>query len=100
MANDISETNAIEAIFGNKTPFFSTKRLTGHTLGASGTLELIFSMLCLQEQKIPQSFGCVNAAEDISISPNMEIKNFGGTIAMSTSLAFGGCNTALIIEKV
>ena len=100
LANDISETNAIEAIFGNKTPFFSTKRLTGHTLGASGTLELIFSMLCLQEQKIPKSFGCVNAAEDISISPNMEIKNFGGTIAMSTSLAFGGCNTALIIEKV
>ena len=90
LANDVSETNAIEAIFGHEIPFFSTKRLTGHTLGASGTLELIFSMLCLKEQKIPKSFGCTNTDENISIIPNMELREISGKFAMSTSLAFGG----------
>ena len=100
LANDVSETNAIYAVFGDEIPFFSTKRLTGHTLGASGALELIFSMLCLKEQKIPKNFGCTNVAKDIPITPNTELKKISGTIAMSTSLAFGGCNTALIVERV
>lgn len=99
-ANDASEANAIQAVFGSKVPFFSTKGLTGHTLGASGTLELIFSMLCLKEQRIPGSFGCTEPAEDIPLTPNMALREISGSIAMSTSLAFGGCNTALIVERV
>ena len=99
-ANDASETTAINAIFGNSVPFFSTKGLTGHTLGASGILELIFTMLCLKEQKIPASSGCTEPAVDLPAVPNMQLKNITGNTAMSTSLAFGGCNTALIVERI
>lgn len=99
-ANDSSEAFAFKAVLGDQVPFFSTKGLTGHTLGASGTLELIFTMLCLKEQRIPKSFNCSEPDPEIALSPNMELKEIAGKIAMSTSLAFGGCNTALIVERV
>ena len=41
-----------------------------------------------------------NLAEDIAVKPNGELREISGNIAMSTSLAFGGCNTALIVERV
>lgn len=100
LANDQSESKALKALFGEGVPFFSTKGLTGHTLGASGVLELIFTMLCLEKGKIPKSFGCSTPGEDIAIKPNMELREISGNIAMSTSLAFGGYNTALIVERI
>ena len=100
LANDSSETIALKETLGEKVPFFSTKGITGHTLGAAGILELIFTMLCLKKQMIPQSFGCEEAGEDIALSPNMQLRKISGSAAMSTSLAFGGYNTALIVERV
>lgn len=99
-ANDASESKALKAVLGDEVLFFSSKSLTGHTLGASGILELIFTMLCLKEKKIPKSFGCTEPAADTAVVPNMKMQDISGTVAMSTSLAFGGFNTALIVERI
>jgi len=100
LANDACEAKALKAIFGGEIPFFSTKGLTGHTLGASGVLELIFTMLCLKARRIPASFGCADPAPDLPMAPNLRPREISGSVAMSTSLAFGGYNTALIVERM
>lgn len=101
-ANDLCEASVFERMFGNRIPFFSTKGKTGHTLGAAGILELIFTVISLEEQRIPASAGFSEKDPAMPIGPNREERSISGSYALSTSLAFGGCNTALIagLERV
>ena len=95
-ANDLCEALVFARMFGNTVPFFSTKGKTGHTLGAAGILELIFTVISLEEQRIPASAGFSEKDPVMQIEPNREERRIEGAYALSTSLAFGGCNTALI----
>lgn len=99
-ANDACEATTF-ARLNDHAPFlyFSTKGLTGHTLGASGVIELIFTMICLQEQKIPAGIGCTEPDPAFPVPPVLQETMISAGTAMSTSLAFGGCNTALIVEQ-
>ena len=99
-ANDACEATTF-ARLSDHAPFlyFSTKGLTGHTLGASGVIELIFTMICLQEQKIPAGIGCTEPDPAFPVPPVLQETMISAGTAMSTSLAFGGCNTALIVEQ-
>ncbi|MES9852550.1 MAG: beta-ketoacyl-[acyl-carrier-protein] synthase family protein [Candidatus Thiodiazotropha sp. L084R] len=54
-SNDASEDSAVCRLFGNQTPCSSTKGFTGHTLGAAGITEAIFTLLCLEKGLLPQS---------------------------------------------
>ena len=83
-------------------PFLSTKRFTGHTLGAAGTLEFIFTMLMLRDGFVPASPGCKTPDPALPCAPlNSPLDLPAGTrFAASTSLAFGGTDAVLIAERL
>jgi 3-oxoacyl-(acyl-carrier-protein) synthase len=97
--NDRAEGKALAAVFGSKVPFLSTKGFTGHTLGAAGGLEAVFTLLGLREGWVPRSLGFANPAQDVPIAPVRQRTAIVGDCAMSTSLAFGGNNSALLIRR-
>lgn len=95
--NDLVEGNTLAAIFGSMIPMLSTKGLTGHTLGAAGGLEAVFTGLGLREGWVPASAGFQEQDERIALTPLREPTEITGRFALSTSVAFGGNNTALLI---
>jgi 3-oxoacyl-[acyl-carrier-protein] synthase II len=98
--NDRAEGKVLERVFGPAVQFISTKGYTGHTLGAAGGLEAGFTLLGLREKWIPRSAGFANNADDIPIAPVNRRTDISGEYAMSTSLAFGGNNSAVLIRRV
>jgi 3-oxoacyl-(acyl-carrier-protein) synthase len=95
--NDKTEGLVLKRMFGPDVKFISTKGFTGHTLGAAGGLEAVFTALGLREGWIPASPGFVNQDPEIGISPLSLLTKFNAKYAMSTSLAFGGNNAAVIL---
>jgi len=95
--NDLVEGNALATLFGSSLPMLSTKGYTGHTLGAAGGLEAVFTGLALREGWLPPSIGFSEQDERIPITPLREHTEIHGRFAISTSLAFGGNNTALLL---
>jgi len=87
-------------IFGDGANYLSTKGFTGHTLGAAGGLEAVFTMLGLRDGWVPASPGFANQAEDIPVAPLRKRTEIAGDFALSTSLAFGGNNSAVVIGRV
>lgn len=105
--NDQCETAAFaglaeEAGLAAPPPFLSTKRFTGHTLGAAGALELIFTMLMLRDGFVPASPGCKTPDPALACAPLTAPLNLpaGTRFAASTSLAFGGTDAVLIAERL
>lgn len=98
--NDRAESKVIARIFGSSVPFLSTKGFTGHTLGAAGGLEAVYTLLGLREKWVPASAGFENAGDDIAASPTRARTTIDGEYALSTSLAFGGNNAALLLRRV
>ena len=80
-------------------PLFAGKSYTGHTLGASGALEAIFSIQSLLDQKLPRTLGFSNYDEDCQVRPTTHNISIDARYAISTSLAFGGNNSVIILEK-
>lgn len=97
--NDCVEGLVLSRLFGRQAKFLSTKGYTGHTLGAAGVLEASFSLLALEQEWIPQSAGFSEEDPTIGISPVKERTSIEGQLALSTSLGFGGCDAALVIER-
>jgi 3-oxoacyl-[acyl-carrier-protein] synthase II len=97
--NDIVEGRVLKNIFGTGLKMLSTKGFTGHALGAAGGMEAVFTALCLRTGWIPASAGFENMDEAISIAPVKQKTAVEGCYALSTSLAFGGNNAALIFER-
>ena len=97
--NDCVEGLVLSRLFGRQAKFLSTKGYTGHTLGAAGVLEACFSLLALEQEWIPQSAGFSEEDPTIGISPVKERTSIEGQLALSTSLGFGGCDAALVIER-
>jgi len=100
--NDLSEGLALQNIFNNNVPYFSsTKSATGHTLGASGGIEAVISILAIQNKIIFPSLNFNQQMKELTICPtsktikNVEIKN-----VLSNSFGFGGNNTSLIFSAV
>lgn len=97
--NDLVEGNTLAVMFGGGLKMLSTKGYTGHTLGAAGGLEAVFTALGLREEWIPASAGFVNRDNAIALAPVRERTRISGSYAISTSLAFGGNNAALVIAR-
>ena len=97
--NDSVEGKVLAGIFGTDLKMLSTKGFTGHTLGAAGGLEAVFTASALREGWIPASIGFKNKDEAIPLTPVRERTIINGRYAVSTSLAFGGNNAAIVIGK-
>jgi 3-oxoacyl-[acyl-carrier-protein] synthase II len=102
--NDSVETDAIKKVFGDNAysiPISSTKSMLGHTLGASGAIELITCALSLNESIIPPT---INYEEpdpkcDLDYVPN-KARKADINISLSNSFGFGGNNAVLILNKL
>jgi 3-oxoacyl-(acyl-carrier-protein) synthase len=99
--NDVSEGTAIQKIFGDQVPkSSSTKAFTGHTLGACGAIEAIFSVLAIEEKMIFPNLRFKTPMKELNFKPvrelmtGVEIKN-----VLSNSFGFGGNCSSLIFQK-
>lgn len=102
--NDKTETKAIKNAFGDdayKLHISSTKSMTGHLLGAAGAIEAIAAILALREGIIPPTIGYKEADPecDLDYTPNTALET-ELSLALSTSLGFGGHNACLAFTKV
>jgi 3-oxoacyl-[acyl-carrier-protein] synthase-1 len=96
MANDSSELNAIDSLFGEYKPkVSSTKSITGHTLGAAGAIEAIISCLSLQKQIVPTNKDLIEVEHE-GINYAFEAEKMPINYIISNSFAFGGNNTSLV----
>lgn len=80
-------------------PFLSTKGYTGHTLGAAGAIEAVFTAACLGLGKIPANAGFATPDPEIPNIPVREVTPVSGSVALSESLAFGGNNAVVVLGK-
>jgi 3-oxoacyl-(acyl-carrier-protein) synthase len=97
--NDRVEGRLLAAMFGPGVRFLSTKGFTGHTLGAAGGLEAVFTVLGLREGWIPASAGFRDPDPEAGVPPVNAVTTVAGEYALSTSLAFGGNNAALVFGR-
>ena len=99
---DLAELGAIKKTFGDKTPIVgSTKSLSGHSLGAAGVQEAIYSLLMMKNDFIAASANIDNLdpeADGIQIICERK-DNAGLKTIMSNSFGFGGTNACLVFEK-
>ncbi len=96
--NDRVESRVLSEVLPG-VPFVSTKGYTGHTLGAAGGIEAVFTVACLRRGELPANIGFSAADPELSGAPVIENTRIDGNIAMSESLAFGGNNAVLILGK-
>lgn len=100
--NDLSEAIALKRLFGNEIPpFSSTKPFIGHTLGAAGGIEAVYSVLSVSEQLIYPNLNFKVPLDEINVQPVRSIIS-GQNIkhVMSNSFGFGGNCTCLIFSGV
>jgi 3-oxoacyl-[acyl-carrier-protein] synthase-1 len=101
-AGDIVEVQGIKTIFGDDMPKYgSTKSMCGHSLGATGAQEALFSILMMQGDFIAPSINVEELDPALADMPPVTecIENAGITTAMSNSFGFGGTNATLVFRK-
>ncbi|WP_273123221.1 beta-ketoacyl-ACP synthase II [Bacillus weihaiensis] len=101
--NDLYETMAIKEVFGDhayQLAVSSTKSMTGHTLGAAGAIEAIFSLLAIQEGMLPPTINYETPDDELDLDyvPN-KAREANISTVLSNSLGFGGHNATLIFKK-
>jgi 3-oxoacyl-[acyl-carrier-protein] synthase-1 len=101
-AGDIQELNALRTVFGDNAPVIgSTKSLSGHSLGAAGVQEAIYSLLMMQDDFVAASANIDNLDEGAEGMPIAieRVDNAGLSQVMSNSFGFGGTNATLIFRR-
>lgn len=98
--NDKIEGQTLARLFGPDVRVVGTKSYTGHTLGAAGALEAIFTVQGLLTGRIPITLGFQDPDPECVVCPTRDVTAVRPTYAVSTSLAFGGSNSALVFNVV
>ena len=100
-AGDITELEAIKSVFGNEIPMISsTKSLSGHSLGAAGVQESIYSLIMMNEGFVIGSANIENLDEGAEGFPIVrETQSTSLNRVLSNSFGFGGTNATLIFER-
>jgi 3-oxoacyl-[acyl-carrier-protein] synthase II len=101
-ANDRVETEVLKRVLGPRAgaiPVNSIKAHLGHTMGAAATLEAIMCLLAGRHGQIPPTlnYAVPDPHCDLDCVPN-EARRYRPRLSLSTSLGFGGCNAALVLE--
>jgi 3-oxoacyl-[acyl-carrier-protein] synthase II len=104
--NDAAEWQALQRVFGERAgeiPLTATKALLGHLLGSSGAIEAVATVLCLRHGELHP----VPGGDGLAVDPELPVALVLGQplplpearTALSTSLAFGGANAALVFSR-
>lgn len=99
---DVTEIKAVKEMFGtNVPPINSTKSLTGHSLGAAGVQEAIYSLLMMENNFICESANIENLDPALEGVPVVRSRQDDVTLnaIMSNSFGFGGTNATLVFER-
>lgn len=99
---DVAELKAVREVFGNSTPAMSsTKSLTGHSLGATGVQEAIYSLLMMQHNFVAASANVENLDEQADGFDIVTERRNDVTIdrVLSNSFGFGGTNACLVFQR-
>ena len=98
---DLAELNAIKELFVNNSPIISsTKSMTGHSLGATGAQEAIYSIMMLRDKFIAPSINIEDVCDEAKgVKLNTETTSSEIKSVMSNSFGFGGTNASLIVTK-
>jgi len=98
---DVAELTAIKELFKQEIPVISsTKSMTGHSLGATGAQEAIYSIMMLRDSFIAPSINISNLCEEAEgIHVNTETLKKDIKAVLSNSFGFGGTNASLVITK-
>lgn len=95
-ANDSAEAAAFNLLL-KRVPVWGSKGVTGHTLGAAGAVEAVLTLTALNHKIIPPTAGFAELDGNIGFAPVREKTSFTQKAALSDSLAFGGCNAAIVL---
>ena len=100
LLNDSAETKAIVAAVGDKIPVSSSKSYFGHTLGASGAVEAVVTVLALQHQIAPPTLRLRERAADCSLDyiPDTP-RPMAMTNVLSNTFGFGGSNVSILFRR-
>jgi 3-oxoacyl-[acyl-carrier-protein] synthase I len=99
---DVTEIKALREVFGDKIPpVNSTKSLTGHSLGATGVQEAIYSILQMKGGFIAESANIEEIDPEVADAPIVRSRIDGAKIerALSNSFGFGGTNATLVFQR-
>ena len=97
---DLAEATAISRLFGKEVPpLVSLKPYFGHTLGASGTVELTALIACLARGKLPATPGFTTVDPEIGLSPTQESRNIDVRHLLFNLSGFGGTVAAVISRE-
>jgi 3-oxoacyl-(acyl-carrier-protein) synthase len=97
--NDETESVAMGRLFGTPPPFASTKSFTGHTLGAAGAIEAVYSILNISHQEAYPSLQFAEPIPETGFVPVMQYAQQEIRHVMSNSFGFGGNCSSLIFSK-
>ncbi|GAB3915885.1 beta-ketoacyl-ACP synthase II [Larkinella terrae] len=103
---DLSESQAIQKVFGHKPErlnLSATKSMTGHLLGAAGAIEAIAGILAIQHNTIPPTINLQTVDErissDLNLTPNVAVQK-PVNVVMSNTFGFGGHNAIVAFQRV
>ncbi len=98
---DVAELRAVKEVFGDNSPMISsTKSLTGHSLGATGVQEAIYSLLMMENDFVCASANVQNLEPEAEGMPIVtELTNKKLDRVMSNSFGFGGTNATLVFQR-
>ena len=98
---DVAEINAIKTLFNSEAPMISsTKSMTGHSLGATGAHEAIYSIMMINENFIAPSINIESLCDDAEgLDIVTETRNVSINNVLSNSFGFGGTNASLVISR-
>jgi len=95
-ANDKAESVAFRALLPG-VPVWGSKGVTGHTLGAAGAIEAVLTLQALNRRVLPATVGFAEPDEQLQLVPTTQNSPLEKRFAVSDSLAFGGCNAAIVL---
>jgi len=100
-ANDATETTAIKAVLGDRVPASSTKSMHGHAMGASGAIEIVCSLVALNDGFLPPTINLENPdpACDLDYVPNAS-RPLRVPVFLSNSFGFGGMNGVVAVRTI
>jgi len=100
--NDLSEGTAVKRLYGDSYPrLSSTKAFTGHTLGASGGIEAVFSIMAIEQQCVFPNLRFETPIPEIDMKPQLSFEaNVKVNHVMSNSFGFGGNCSSIIFSRM